>query len=201
MQANIEDPGCRSDWPVRTRRLRGNGAARIRLAALLFIVGLLPILAGCASSGVVMGANPTAANAAVTYDFVQVTVTSTLANADREIQLLNALVITGLQQTGRFGHVTSSYAPDMTGMGLKVTAEIRELRGVSEAGRIWFGGLAGRARLLVHVTVTDIKSGAPVETFDAEGKSSGGTVFAGTTDQAIQRTAEQIVAEIIKPPS
>ena len=57
------------------------------------------------------------------------------------------------------------------------------------------GGLAGRARKVVQVTVTDLDYGNQIETFEAEGKS-GKSAEAGTTDEAIQRAAEQVVAEM-----
>jgi hypothetical protein len=59
------------------------------------------------------------------------------------------------------------------------------------------GGLAGQARIVVQVTVTDLNSGNLIETFEAEGKS-GNSARAGTTDEAIQRAAEQMVAEIVE---
>jgi hypothetical protein len=57
------------------------------------------------------------------------------------------------------------------------------------------GGLAGRARIVIQVTVTDLNSGNQIETFEVEGKS-GKSAEAGTTDEAIQRAAEQVVAEM-----
>jgi hypothetical protein len=57
--------------------------------------------------------------------------------------------------------------------------------------------LAGQARILVHVTVSDLSSGNQIEVFEVEGKS-GKSAFAGTTDEAIQLAAEQIVAKVVK---
>ena len=36
-----------------------------------------------------------------------------------------------------------------------------------------------------------------IEKFEAEGQSSGGSNLAGTTNEAIQQAAEQVVAEVI----
>ncbi|MFZ0826997.1 MAG: hypothetical protein WAO02_06215 [Verrucomicrobiia bacterium] len=59
------------------------------------------------------------------------------------------------------------------------------------------GALAGQARILVRVTVSDLNSGNQIEVFEAEGRS-GQSAFAGTTDEAIQMAAEQIVAQVVK---
>ncbi|MFI4891263.1 MAG: hypothetical protein ACHQIL_12095 [Steroidobacterales bacterium] len=169
-----------------------------RVAAIAAIGWMAQAVAGCASSGAVRTVSAPAGNIVVAHEVARVTATSTVADAGKEVQLLSALVISGLEKSGKFERVTGS--PDIApnGAGVAIAAEIRDLRGVSEAGRIWFGGLAGRARLLVHVTLTDASTSAQLEGFDAEGRSSGGTIFAGTTDQAIQRAAEQIVAEVVK---
>jgi hypothetical protein len=55
--------------------------------------------------------------------------------------------------------------------------------------------LAGEARILVQVTVSDLKSGKKIEMFEVEGKS-GRSAYGGTTDEAVQRAAEQVAGEI-----
>jgi len=57
--------------------------------------------------------------------------------------------------------------------------------------------LAGQARMVVQVTVTDLDSGNQIETFEAEGRS-GKSARAGTTNEAIQQAAEQVVAGIVE---
>jgi hypothetical protein len=47
------------------------------------------------------------------------------------------------------------------------------------------------------VTVSDLNSGNQIEVFEAEGKS-GKSALAGTTDEAIQMAAEQIVEKVVK---
>jgi Domain of unknown function (DUF4410) len=162
-----------------------------------FLAGcILMMLAGCASSGVVKNAS-TVTHAPITRDFVVLKTSSSVTNANPEIKLLNALIMSGLQDTHKFGHISdNTNAMNLTG-GIMVNAEITELYKVSDSARMLVGGLAGRARILVQVTVSDLKSGNQIATFEVEGKSSGGTAFAGTTDQAIQQAAEQVVAEIV----
>ena len=57
--------------------------------------------------------------------------------------------------------------------------------------------MAGQARIVVHVTVSDLKSGDQIESFEVEGKS-GKSAFAGTTEEAIERAAEQVAAEVVR---
>jgi hypothetical protein len=47
------------------------------------------------------------------------------------------------------------------------------------------------------VTVSDLNSGNQIEAFEVEGKS-GKSAYAGTTDEAIQLAAGQIVAKVFK---
>ena len=71
-----------------------------------------------------------------------------------------------------------------SGSGILIDAGIEETRRISKNKWQWARALAGRARFLVEVTI---------ETFEAEGESSGGSALAGTTDEAIERAAEGVV--------
>jgi hypothetical protein len=178
------------------------------LVALLFqfsrilgnlLAGCLPvILIGCASSGVVMNVSPVSTGLSISHDFVVVGTSSALGDVEPQKSLLNALIISGLQQTQKFGRVSGDQIAISPTSGIKVNADIKEVYAVSNTARVMVGAFAGQARILVQVTVSDLKSGKQIETFEAEGKSSGGSVAAGTTDQAVQRVAEQIVAEVVK---
>ena len=154
-------------------------------------------LAGCASSGVVKNASPISTRGPVSLDLAVVETSSSLTNAVTEKNSLNNAIISCLRQRAIFGAVN----PDSTGLnqgsGLKVRADIKEIKTVSDDARLWFGGLAGRAEILVQVTVTDLNSGRQIETFEAEGKS-GKSARAGTTGEAIQLAAEQISEEMVK---
>jgi hypothetical protein len=167
--------------------------------ALEFAAALLVLLAlaGCASSGVIRNATPLAATKPVSLDFVLVETSTSLGDLENEKRLLNNLVITGLKEAGFFGSVSGNKADVNPGPGIKISAEIMEIQKVSDNARLWMGPLAGRARIVVQVTVTDLNSGNQIETFEAEGKS-GKSAAAGTTDEAIERAAEQVVAEMVE---
>jgi len=164
----------------------------------LFTAILMLMIAGCASSGVVKNITPISTAVFIVLDTALVETSSLVTDTSDAASLLNAMIISGLQESGKFGHVNGNIADASSSSGIKIQAEITDVFEVSDTGRILLGTFAGRARILAHVTVSDLKSGSQIVTFEAEGKSSAGTVFAGTTNEAIQRTAERVVAEVIK---
>jgi len=168
--------------------------------ALKFSTGLLILLTlvGCAtSSGTVKNASPVSLAKPLSLDFILVETSSSLGELKTEKRRVNDAIISGLNETGLFTQVSANQSDAGDANGIKVHANIVEIREVSDNARSWVGGWAGRARILVQVTVSDLKSGAPVETFEAEGQS-GGSAKSGTTDEAIQEAASQIVAEVVK---
>ena len=162
--------------------------------ALLFVLlGLL----GCASSGRVRNATPILTSQPVSLDFVLVETSSSLNDLESEKRFLRESIITGLNERQIFGTVSGRKADVASGNGLKLKAEIREIKKVSDEARVWAGALAGRAQILIQVTVSDLISGKQIEAFEAEGKS-GKSAGAGTTNEAIQQAANQVVAEMVK---
>lgn len=158
----------------------------------------LLVLAGCASSsGLVKNASTIATDKPVSLDFVLVETSSSLSDLEGGKRLLNDSIIRSLRETSFFGGVSGNRADTNSAGGIKIRADIKEIKKVSDNARVWMGGLAGQARIVVEVTVTDLNSGNLIETFEAEGKS-GNSARAGTTDDAIQRAAEQVVAEIVE---
>jgi hypothetical protein len=167
----------------------------LKLAAPLLA---LLVLAGCASSsGLVKDASPIATNKPVSLDFVLVETSSSLSDLEGGKRLLNDSIIRGLRETSFFASVSGNRADTNSASGIKIRADVKEINKVSDSARVWMGGLAGQARIVVQVAVTDLNSGNLIETFEAEGKS-GDSARAGTTDEAIQRAAEQVVAEIVE---
>jgi len=162
------------------------------------ILLVLLAFAGCASSGAIRQVSPISARAPVSVDFALVETTTAIAGLEPETRLLNDLVISGLRGRQVLGEVDGIPAADGSPGGIKIAIKILEIKKISSDERQWAGALAGRAHILVEAKVTDLSSGKPVETFQAEGQSSGGSNLAGTTDEAVQRAAEQIVAEVVR---
>jgi hypothetical protein len=128
---------------------------------------------------------------------ILVVTTSALVGLEIENNALNSAIISGVNETKMFGQVTSNPVELGSDPGIKVNAEIKHIKKVSDQARQWTGGLAGRASIDVRVTITDLNSGESIEWFEAHGES-GASAFAGTTDEAINRAAEHIVAELLK---
>ena len=63
---------------------------------------------------------------------------------------------------------------------------------MSQGARILFGALAGQAGITAQVDVFDKRSGMVISSMVAKGQSSGGHVFAGMTQEAIDQAATQI---------
>ena len=165
---------------------------------IFLIAGCLVMtLAGCASSGVISHASAVATSRPVSLDFIVVETSSSLPDAAAEERLLNDKLITGLRDSHFFGTVAGNKADTNSGSGMTVKADLQEIKRVSPDARTWFGALAGQARILVQVTVSDLNSGDPIQTFKVEGQS-GASARAGTTDEAVQRAAQLIVAEMIR---
>ena len=169
--------------------------ARFKPATVLFV---LLILAGCAApSGTVRNASPVLTGQPVSLDHIFVESTSSLAGLAAEKNLLNDSIVTNLKETELFMTVGGKKADAISDNGIKVAADIRQIKKVSDNAREWAGALAGQACIVVHVTVSDLKSGDPIESFEVEGKS-GKSAFAGTTEAAIEKAAEQVAAEVVR---
>ena len=159
------------------------------LMVAVFAAGLI----GCASGGSTVAAAPMEAKLGK-YKKLTVNATSSVEKSDMETTQLGALLVTKLRQSGMFDTVTSdSRARD----GVLLNAKIVQLRKVSTGKRLVLGAMAGRGSVAVDAELVDARSGKRLGTFRSEGKTSAGTVFAGTTEQAIERVAEQI-AEFVK---
>jgi Domain of unknown function (DUF4410) len=144
----------------------------------------------------IKNATPISTNAPVSLDFVLVETSSSLSDLETERHLLNELIVTGLNEKQIFGNVSGKKA-DVSGNGLRVNVEIKDIKKVSDQARVWAGAFAGRASILIHIIVSDLNTGNQIEVFEGEGKS-GKSSDAGTTNEAIQKAADQVVAEMVK---
>lgn len=162
------------------------------LAVFFFLFGL----AGCATSPQATTLPPPVALAKpASLDFIRVDATSTVPNLPAETTQLKNAILSGLRETGLFANVDTARPKDVSAAGIEVRAAIKQIRQVSKHARVWYGGLAGRAQVLVHVSISDLNSAKPIEEFEVEGQT-GASAWAGLTDEAIQRAAAQIVDEI-----
>ena len=166
----------------------------LKFAAVLLV---LLNLAGCASSGGVMNESPIATGKPVSLANVLVETSSSAGVSEAERGSLNDSIITGLKETGLFGSVGGTKLDANSGGGIRIGVEIKEIQRVSDRARVWMGALAGRARITIRVTVTDLIAGNQIETFEVEGES-GKSATAGTTAEAMQPAAESVVVQMAK---
>lgn len=99
-------------------------------------------------------------------------------------------------KTKLFGELTSrgvftnySTGLDAGDSEIRLSVVLTGLKTVSATERAMFGGMAGKARLTAAVTLTHLKTNQELGAFTITGKSSGGSVAAGGTSEAIDMTA------------
>jgi hypothetical protein len=169
----------------------------MKIALHLNVIVLLVALTGCASKQTVKPASPVMVGKPASMDTILVTASSALFDLTNETNLLSDSIYSGLNESKMFASVTQDKSVANSGGGIKISAEIRQIKKVSDNAREWSGALAGQAWVLVRVTVSDLRSGSPIEVFEVVGRS-GQSAFAGTTNEAIIRAAQQVVAEVFK---
>lgn len=128
-------------------------------------------------------------------DFILVSTTNTLPEAETETIRLQNRMLSGLRETELFNEVELTNTNPVATNGIQIQATIKQMTPVSEESRQWFGGFAGKARVVVHVTITDLMTGKPIEVFEVGGQT-GASAWAGTTDEAVERAADNVVEEI-----
>jgi hypothetical protein len=166
----------------------------LKSMAVLFV---LLNLAGCASAGMVQNAGPITASKPFALDFILVETTSSLGGLDAEKSKLNDLIVSGLRERQLFKGVSGNKADAGSDSGIKIDADIKAIKQISKNRRSWLGALAGHARILVQVTISDLNAGNQMETFEVEGQSTGGSDLAGTTDEAMEVAAGEVVAQVV----
>jgi len=154
--------------------------------------------AGCADSAALTSpARPALLRKAAALDCIVVSTASVLPQLQHEQAVFNDRVVSALRETSLFPNVEADRLTNGCGAGMIIHSEITAIKKVSDASRLWFGGLAGQARVVVQVTISDVDSGQLIETFEVEGRS-GQSARAGTTDEAVQLAAEQVANEVLK---
>jgi len=160
---------------------------------VITIVLLFVLLSACASQGVMINTTPTEVRLSQ-YRSLWVSVSSETANED-EMRMLADEVVRKLKSISMFEQVSGpgdSAAPQDLHLQLNIVDVIR----VSMQDRAFAGALPGKAKILVDGELIDTATQQKIGNFRVEGKSSGGSVFAGDTGQAILRASEMIVEYI-----
>ncbi|WP_353684557.1 DUF4410 domain-containing protein [Thermodesulfovibrio sp. 3907-1M] len=156
----------------------------------LFLIFTLFSLSGCASTGSIQPVESMNLQGKLSnYKTMNFEVTTTLNDRQDEVKELKEKLIEKAKEKGLDKKLVEN--PE-----LKVVVNITNVSGVSTMGRLMFGALAGRATVEAQVELIDSAKGKITE-LKAEGKSSGGSIFAGTTSQALDKLAEQIIDYLV----
>lgn len=110
-----------------------------------------------------------------------------------EVDALAYALAQKLRTSGRFTTVTVRRdVANGTEDDLLIQYEVTGIKRVSSEMRALFGAFMGRGWIRAHVRLRRARDGTILGEADVEGFSSGGTVFAGTTGQAIEKAAGTI---------
>ena len=164
-------------------------------AAIVFIAALI-LLGGCASTGSHYVLTPMT-DKLTDYKTMVFYVSSQIYESDDEEIQLESITMEKLKKKGLFTKVISgSDSPDASA-DLRLNAKIVYLKKANRWERLLLDTSPGRAEIVINVELIDMKDRKTIGAFQSEGKSSG-TVFGGTSSQAVERAADQIVEFIQK---
>ena len=121
-----------------------------------------------------------------------VEVTSAVPDKAESANALKQAIVAQLVSKNVFKALTASNAADY-----QVKVNILSVSEVAQGVRILLGAFAGKAEISTQVDVFDSKAGKSMGNFVAKGKSSSGTIFAGTTQEAIDQAAAQIADHLL----
>lgn len=153
----------------------------------------LTLLVGCAAGGAVQ--QTSAGSAAIdSTKSGAVIVKSAVKDRDSVAENLRQAINNQLLNK----RVFASLPGDPTVADVRLDVTIIEVSEVSQASRILFAAFAGQAKVIADVDVIDRKTGASLGQMRAEGKSSGGHVFAGTTSEALDQMASQVADYLLR---
>jgi hypothetical protein len=129
-----------------------------------------------------------------------VEVKSDPAPTDNQAELLEQLqirIIVKLRAAKAFEKMYSQAETD-SHSDLRIAVTITKIRDVDNFNRFMWGAMAGQARTEATVEFTEQTTGKLIGSGRIEGKSSNGTVFSGTTSEAVERVADEVVKLVLQ---
>lgn len=184
-------------------RCRAARFARVRFASKLSTLAVLFILmfvAGCASTG---KSTVRQAFSVSLGQFKSATVEVVSAAEKNPARIneflvqLESRIIAKLREKGTFAKVYSQAADADAKSDVALRVIITNIRDISAFDRVMWGGLAGQANTKATVEVRERASDKLIGSGEIEGKSSGGSVMAGTTSEAVDRVADEVVRLVV----
>jgi len=162
------------------------------LPILILLVAPLLLFTGCASSGASRFSQPLNTKLS-NYKTVVVSVKSNVANTEALVMQIEGAILSALKNQGKFLKVSSSVIGNAADTELKVAVTITEVEDVDTFNRVMLGAFAGQGKVHADLELTESQSGKILAKGSIEGKTSGGSIFAGTTPEAAERVAEEVV--------
>jgi len=150
---------------------------------------------GCASTGNSTMSQPFTAKLSH-FKGTTVEVKSTMPNPPEKLAeflvQLESRIIAKLRQQKAFEKIFSQAETD-SHSDLRITVIITNIRDVDNFSRIMWGAFAGQAKTEAIIEFNEQTTGKLIGSGKIEGKSSNGTVFSGTTPEAVDRVADEVV--------
>jgi hypothetical protein len=150
---------------------------------------------GCASTGNSTINQPFTAKLNQ-FKSATVEVKSTVANPpeklDEFLEQLQIRTIVKLREAKAFEKIYSQAETD-SHSDLRITVIITNVRDVDNFNRVMWGAFAGQAKTEATIEFNEQATGKLIGSGKIEGKSSNGTIFSGTTPEAVDRVADEVV--------
>lgn len=131
------------------------------------------------------------------YNRILVKISSDI-RAEREIQMIEALIVARLSKAKLFERVIAASRIKHSEEPLLLHAMIVDLRKVSSGKRVKWGVFAGNARVVLRVELIDQGKKKSLGKFVAGSSSFGGSFGKTTSDTTIDRIADEIVGYITR---
>jgi hypothetical protein len=116
---------------------------------------------------------------------------------DEFLEQLGSRVIVKLRDTQTFEKIYSNAETD-SHADLHIVVTITKIRDIDNFDRVMFGALAGQATTTATVEIKDETTGKLIGSGQIKGKSSNGTVLSGTTPEAVDRVADEVINVVRK---
>lgn len=123
---------------------------------------------------------------------VKSSMTNTPERLDEFMVQLENRIIAKLRARRAFEKIYSQAETD-SHSDLQIILILTKVRDVDNFDRVMWGALAGQAKTEATLELREQATGNLIGSGKIEGKSSNGTVFSGTTTEAVDRVADQVV--------
>lgn len=157
------------------------------------VLPLLLVFGGCAAGFNTMPIQELEPAPTIPFGVVRVDVIPALAeDATQELTDLEIQLMEGFKELGAVNKVVLEHPGTETENSLLVRVTVSNLKKVSQTSRFFLGSFAGKAEMTALVDFIDGNDGSELGKYKIVG-SSGGSGFAGGTEDAITQTVEAII--------